>query len=257
MVIWDVNNELLEAAEREIGHNGGFARGYRVDVTDREEVYRMADRVRQEVGDVDILVNNAGIVGGKPFLESDDDMMEKVMMVNSISHFWTVKAFLPRMARENKGHIVGITSAAALAGIPRMVDYSASKSAAFAFMESLRAELKKSTPGVRTTIVCPFFINTGMFDGVTTKFPRLLPILSPEWVTDKVIQGIKRNEELMILPRFVYSVFAFRLLCPVWLQDKAANFFGITHSMETFKGIQPQDRKDNIERLSHTMDDTL
>ena len=52
-----------------------------------------------------MLINNAGIVGGKSFLEADDAMVQKTFEVNSISHFWTTKAFLPKMVENNHGHI--------------------------------------------------------------------------------------------------------------------------------------------------------
>ena len=54
----------------------------------REEVYAVADKVRQDVGDVTILVNNAGIVTGKKFMDSPDNMIIKTMEVNSLAHFW-------------------------------------------------------------------------------------------------------------------------------------------------------------------------
>ena len=82
----------------------------------------------------------------------------------------TVKSFLPSMLARNHGHIVTIASAAGLFGVNGLVDYCASKYAAVGFDESLRAELwvQKKT-GVHTTVVCPFYINTGMFDGVSSR----------------------------------------------------------------------------------------
>jgi len=74
------------------------------------------------------------------------------------------------MLARNHGHIVTIASAAGLFGVNGLVDYCASKYAAVGFDESLRAELwVQQKSGVHTTVVCPFYINTGMFDGVTTR----------------------------------------------------------------------------------------
>lgn len=87
-----------------------------------------------------------------------------------LSYLQTVKAFLPAMLARNHGHVVTIASVAGLFGVNGLVDYCASKFAAVGFDESLRAELwvSKKT-GVHTTVVCPYYINTGMFDGVKTK----------------------------------------------------------------------------------------
>lgn len=83
----------------------------------------------------------------------------------------TTKAFLPSMLENNHGHVVTIASSAGLFGVCGLCDYCASKFGAVGFDESLMMELRamKKT-GVHTTVVCPFFINTGMFDGVKTRY---------------------------------------------------------------------------------------
>ena len=87
-----------------------------------------------------------------------------------VASLQTVKSFLPAMISRNRGHIVTIASAAGLTGVNGMVDYCASKYAAVGFDESLRLELRAlGKDGVHTTVACPYFINTGMFDGVTTR----------------------------------------------------------------------------------------
>lgn len=88
LVLWDVNSDGNEETARLIKQEGGEAYAYKVDVTDRNAVYKTADRVKEEVGDVTILVNNAGIVSGKSIMELDDKMVEKVFSVNALSHFW-------------------------------------------------------------------------------------------------------------------------------------------------------------------------
>ncbi|MGO1228309.1 MAG: SDR family NAD(P)-dependent oxidoreductase [Brachybacterium sp.] len=85
------------------------------------------------------------------------------------------RAFLPGMLEREHGTIA---SAAGLAGVARQTDYSASKWAAVGFTESLRAELRADSSAVGTFVMCPFDIDTDMFEGASTKFPRLLPILT-------------------------------------------------------------------------------
>jgi len=86
-----------------------------------------------------------------------------------------VREFLPDMIKRNEGHIVSIASMAGHTGVNGLVDYCASKFGAIGFDESLRNEMKSLNSKVRTTCICPYYINTGMFDGVKTNF--LLPIL--------------------------------------------------------------------------------
>jgi all-trans-retinol dehydrogenase (NAD+) len=92
---------------------------------------------------VTILVNNAGIVSGKNILENTDFMMKKTIEVNTLSHLYTIREFLPAMIRANKGHVVSVCSVAGTVGTPGLADYCASKFGAFAIDECLRLEIKK------------------------------------------------------------------------------------------------------------------
>lgn len=232
VIIWDIDAESLERATSILGNR---AHGYVIDITDRTAVYKTADTVRDEVGVVDVLINNAGIVTGKSFLDLPDEMIEKTFQVNTISHFWTARAFLPDMLKRNRGHIVTIASAGGLVGVAKLTDYCASKFAAIGFDDSLRAELKRDAPGVRTTAVMPFFINTGMFEGVSTRFPWLLPILEEQDVADSILRGIERNRERVFLPGIVQPLLAIKAL-PTPMVDTIMSVLGMNMSMDAFKG---------------------
>uniref|UniRef100_A0A3B3VE92 Short chain dehydrogenase/reductase family 16C, member 5a n=1 Tax=Poecilia latipinna TaxID=48699 RepID=A0A3B3VE92_9TELE len=170
LVLWDINQEGIKETAR-LAKNGGASRVhcFVCDCSNKNEVYRVADQVKREVGDVSILVNNAGIVTGKKFMDAPDSLIEKTMEVNTMAHFWTYKAFLPAMIANNHGHLVSIASSAGLIGVNGLADYCASKFAAVGFAESVGLELLATgKDGIKTTIVCPYFINTGMFDGCHT-----------------------------------------------------------------------------------------
>lgn len=118
-----------------------------------------------------MLINNAGVVSGRALLDTPDELIERSFSVNTLAHFWTVKAFLPTMLENDHGHIVSIASMASHVGIPKLIDYCASKFAAFGFDEALRLELEvMGAEGVHTTAICPYFIQeTGMFDTVNSR----------------------------------------------------------------------------------------
>ncbi|KFP71475.1 Epidermal retinol dehydrogenase 2, partial [Acanthisitta chloris] len=164
VVLWDINQEGLKETVRLARRNGTVrVHSYICDCSKRQDVYRVADQVKKEVGDVSILVNNAGIVTGKRFVDSPDSLAEKSMEVNTVAHFWTYKAFLPAMIATNHGHLVSIASSAGLFGVNRLADYCASKFAAVGFAESIDLEMRCLRKfGIKTTIVCPYVINTGM-----------------------------------------------------------------------------------------------
>ena len=214
---------------------GRIAHGYVCNVSDREGVYAAALQVRSEVGPIHILVNNAGVVAGRPLLECSDEAIERTLAVNTLALFWTCKAFLPDMIRAGFGHVVTVASAAGIIGVPRLSDYCASKWAAVGFDESLRAELRQTAPGVKTTIVCPHYVNTGMFRGVRTRFPWLLPILKENVVAERIVQAIRRNRPRVWMPPLVYLVPLLRIL-PVGLFDAMATLLGVHSAMDKFAG---------------------
>jgi len=234
--LWDINAQNLEKVVEEIGARGGAkASGFVCDVSKRERVYEVAEQTRSAAGPVDIVINNAGVVSGRALLDIPDEKIEATFAVNTLSLFWTAKAFLPDMLQRTQGHIVTIASASGLIGVPKLSDYAASKWAAVGFDESLRAELRRSAPGVKTTVVCPFYINTGMFRGVKSRFPLLLPILEEDVVARRVIEAIRSDRPRLCMPPIVYLVPSMRVL-PVGVFDWIATFLGVNASMDEFKG---------------------
>ncbi|MDX1500504.1 MAG: SDR family NAD(P)-dependent oxidoreductase, partial [Woeseiaceae bacterium] len=195
----------------------------------------VAGRTLADVGRIDVLINNAGVVSGKPLLEITDDAIERTFAVNALAPIWMVRAFLPGMLERGNGHIVTIASAAGLAGTARLTDYCASKFAAVGFDEALRVELAQQGSDVVTTIVCPYFVATGMFDGVATRFSWLLPVLDPDRVVRRILRAIRRNRRRVVMPWFLYTVWPTRVL-PVPLFDRLMKFFGAVDSMNTFAG---------------------
>lgn len=233
VVVWDLNEKAMRDFSAEAETRGLKITGMKCDVSSKIEVYAKAKELTKNIGPVDILINNAGVVSGKTFLETDDSKIELTMAVNTMSLFWTAKAFLPSMIERNRGHIVTISSAAGILGVTGLADYSASKFAAFGFTEAIRTELKRIKSKVRTTVVCPFFIDTGMFSGVRTRFPLLLPILKSDKAAKRIIGALLRNRQRLIMPPMVYSVFLLRMF-PVVVFDAVADFFGISRSMDHF-----------------------
>lgn len=81
-----------------------------------------------------------------------------------------LKAFVPSMKEKNHGYIITIASSAGLFGVASLMDYVGSKFGAVGIHEALASELYvEKLDGIKTTVVCPFFINTGMFEGVKTR----------------------------------------------------------------------------------------
>lgn len=238
VVLWDINQEGLNCTVGLVKQKGaGRVHSYVCDCSKRQDIYRVADQVKKEVGDVSILINNAGIVVGKRFLDSPDSLVDKTMEVNTMAHFWTYKAFLPAMIAANHGHLVSIASCAGLCGTSQASDYCASKFAAIGFAESIDIEMRSlRKTGVKTTIVCPYVINTGMFDGVKSKWPRLIANLDPEYVAERIVSAVRQNQEVVLMPRIAYLAPFFKSFLPVKAAVLLLDYFGLVDMMNTFKG---------------------
>ncbi|XP_041361482.1 epidermal retinol dehydrogenase 2-like [Gigantopelta aegis] len=237
LVLWDINTRGNEETADLLRHLGATVSAYTVDLSKKEQIYRAAQKVKEDVGEVDILVNNAGIVTGKKLLDCPDSLIQKTMEVNTMAHFWTVKAFLPGMIERNHGHLVTVASGAGLIGVAGLADYCASKFGAVGFDESLRFELEAlGKDGIHTTVVCPYYISTGMFSGVKTRFPRLLPIVTPDYATDKIMSAILCNQNVLCIPHSLYISLALKGFLPAKVGLILADFLGISHSMDEFTG---------------------
>jgi all-trans-retinol dehydrogenase (NAD+) len=238
VVLWDLDGERLRATAAEIESRGGAVRTDVLSVSDRARVYAAARAVEAERGPVDVLFHCAGVVSGKTFLETPDEAIERTFAVNALAPFWTCKAFLPGMIARNRGHVVTIASVSGLIGVAKLADYAASKWATIGFDESLRAELRRTAPGVRTTIVCPYFVNTGMFSGAKSRFPWLLPILDEGHVARRIVETVERGHRRLYMPWIVYTLPLLRLL-PVPASDAIAEILGVNQSMDAFVGRTP------------------
>ncbi|XP_069321721.1 epidermal retinol dehydrogenase 2 [Eulemur rufifrons] len=238
LVLWDINKEKNEETSK-MAQEAGATRvhAYTCDCSQREEIYRVADQVKKEVGDISILINNAGIITGKKFLDCPDELMEKSFDVNFKAHLWTYKAFLPAMIANDHGHLVCISSAAGLVGVNGLADYCASKFAAFGFAESVFIEtFAQKHKGIKTTIVCPFFVKTGMFEGCTTGCPSLLPILDPEYVVRKIVDAILQEQLYLYIPKVLYFLMYLKSFLPVKMGLLLADYLGMFHAMKGFTG---------------------
>lgn len=140
---------------------GAQAAVYQVDVTDEDQVNRLAAQVHDEHGVVDILVNNAGIGMAGRFLETTSRHWDDIMAVNVRGVITGSRAFAAQMVERGEGGtIINLSSAAAFLPFKSMVAYSTTKAAVLGFSEALRADL--ADEGISVTAVCPGFVNTNI-----------------------------------------------------------------------------------------------
>uniref|UniRef100_A0A915CMM1 Uncharacterized protein n=1 Tax=Ditylenchus dipsaci TaxID=166011 RepID=A0A915CMM1_9BILA len=199
LLLWDVVQAAnLETADL-CNQLGVQAFCQTVDVGDRQAIYTAAHNIQKDTDgnfaadDVDIVVNNAGIISSGSFLETEDELIEKLLRVNLFHSFWTTKVFLPKMLERGSGHIVVTASACSFYGVPGLVDYAASKAAVFNFMEGLQNEINHLHPekDIHFTCLCPSFVATPLVKDVRKAVSS--NFLLPEAVAKKANNCFKRN----------------------------------------------------------------
>jgi NAD(P)-dependent dehydrogenase (short-subunit alcohol dehydrogenase family) len=144
-----------------IAAEGGAASALQVDVTRDEDCARMADEARSRLGRVDILVNNVGIGGGGdgPAHRADPAAFARVLDVNLVGTWRSLRSVLPVMREQRSGAIVNISSLAALAG-GSMVAYEISKAGVNRLTTSVAQA--NASRGIRCNAVLPGLMDTPM-----------------------------------------------------------------------------------------------
>lgn len=237
-IIWDINITAIENVRKELAPYGRV-KGYVVDVSDNEIVTLAYKKTVADCGDIDIVINCAGIItSNKTFDQMTSDEILRTMNINTIAPMFVARAVLPDMLKRNRGHICTIASAGGMLSNPKMSVYAASKWGVIGWSDSVRIELQDSRSDVHITTVAPYYINTGMFDGVKS---RIIPILKPEYVARRVIKGIERNRTFCGIPFGFHFIRFWQAILPTRVFDWLfGELFGIYHTMDDFTGRKPQ-----------------
>ena len=176
VAVIDLGPERVQTVVEEITQAGGVARGWVLDVSDRDAVNAAIAEIREQLGPIDILVNNAGIAIGAPFPMTDHylDAWSKTFDVDLTAHVYLIQACLPDLQRHGEGRVVNIASTEGLGATANNSPYVAAKHGVIGLTRGLAVELGKT--GVTFNCICPGPIRTGMTAGIPedakTKFAR-------------------------------------------------------------------------------------
>ena len=233
VIIWDVNKFKTKETLSEFDGLGNIT-SYIVDVSDLVQIQQTANKIKEIHGHIDILINNAGIVFGKYFYEHNAEEIEKTMMINANAPMHITNNFISEMIEKNSGHICNISSSASLISNPRMSVYAASKWSVFAWSDSLRLEMKQLKKDIKVTTILPYYINTGMFEGVKSR----ISILDTEKTALTIIKSIEKNKKIITIPGWIYRFTRFgqTVMSVDFFDWFAGRVMGIYKTMDDFKG---------------------
>lgn len=220
VVIADVDQGALAAAEQALAGANTEVMAIQLDVTDRNQYAAVADAVEARFGKVHVVCNNAGVYRGGTLDQVTYADWDWIMGVNVGGVVNGVQTFVKRMqAHGEGGHIVNTASMAGMITSPGLGVYNASKFAVVGLSEALRTDLASSNIGV--SVLCPGMVKTRILESERTRPQELVPNqddaemaakahseimhmamqtgIEPEAVAQKVVDAIKANQ-LYVFP---------------------------------------------------------
>ena len=223
LILCDINKSTLAETAALVTEKGGRPELEQADVSDWDDMQRLAGRVHKRHDVLDIVVNNAGVATAGDFLSTPIDDWHWVLGINVMGVVHGCKLFGARMAQAGRGHIVNIASAAGYYAAPDMSCYSASKHAVMGLTESLRLEMAEF--GVGVSAICPGVINTNIVkvmrtSGHMTEVQGKITDMyrrrnyGPELVAEAVVSAIESNRAIVPVSPEAWALYAAKRLAP-------------------------------------------
>jgi NAD(P)-dependent dehydrogenase (short-subunit alcohol dehydrogenase family) len=228
----DIQADALEETLLEIRGRGGVVGcAAPLDLTDHEAVVALAEQIHREHGPMDVVMNIAGVSTWGPIERLSHNDWQRMVDVNLMGPISVLECFVPQMIEAGHGgHIVNVSSAAGLFGLPWHAAYSAAKFGLRGVSEVLRFDLARH--GIGVSLICPGAVKTplvGTVDivGIDREHPLIQKMIdrfesravSPERVAEQIIRAIERNRYLVFTSRDIRFVH--------WAQRKFAPFYNL------------------------------
>jgi NAD(P)-dependent dehydrogenase (short-subunit alcohol dehydrogenase family) len=161
------NMEKLQTAKEQLGE---LCFPIACDLTNLASIPSFVEAVLQRFGQIDILVNNAGINQKKEFTDVTDEEFQNIITTNICAVFALSREVVKHMLEKGSGNIINISSMAAQYGLPKVIAYTASKTAIDGMTRAMAVEL--SPKGIRVNAIAPGFIYSAMTEKALNSDPE-------------------------------------------------------------------------------------
>ena len=184
----DISTDVADAAAAELRSAGATAAGVQADVSDREQVFAMVDKVVAELGRLDVMVSNAGIVQVDPILAITEADFDKLFAINVKGVLWCAQAAAQQMIAQGEGgKIINAASSASHRSNAVLGTYGASKFCVRALTQVMAQEF--APHGITVNAYCPGIVDTGMWDTIDSRAAEVMQIPVGA-MKEKVLEGI-------------------------------------------------------------------
>ncbi|WP_205527157.1 SDR family oxidoreductase [Solimonas sp. K1W22B-7] len=256
LFLTDINAKALEAVVAEIVNAGGKVSVSRaLDIASYEAVRDYARDIHREHGSMDLVLNIAGIAIWGAVENMEHRQWRQVIDVNLMGPIHVMECFVPEMVRAGRGgHLVNVSSAAGLFGLPWHAAYSGSKFGLRGVSEVLRFDLRRHN--IDVSLVCPGGVDTGLVQtiqiaGIDTGAPFMSKLraafqahaISPEKAAKAILSGIRARRYLVFTSMDIRIGYFFQGKFPI-TYDIVMRI--MNHVM--YKVMQRQERRAEAER---------
>ena len=227
VVMTDIRSDMLETVHKKIVEAGGRGETHIVDVSDRDAMFALADKVDKAHGGADLILNNAGVAHSATVAEMTMDNFNWIMDIDFWGVVYGTQAFLPHFLKRGSGHVANVSSIFGLIGVPTQSAYNAAKYGVLGFSEALRHEMVAHNVGV--TVIHPGGINTNIVrharmsqgpnaeaehEQAIIKFQELT-MTQPDKAAQIILKAIRKNKARVLVGPDAVFVDFIRRIAPV------------------------------------------
>jgi NAD(P)-dependent dehydrogenase (short-subunit alcohol dehydrogenase family) len=224
LLLTDVDEAGLTEVAQSLGSSVVVAQA--ADVSDHDAVRRLARQVTDQAGAMDVVMNIAGISAWGTVSSLSPQTWRAMVEVNLMGPIHVIEELVPPMVEAGRGgHLVNVSSAAGIIGMPWHAAYSASKFGLRGVSEVLRFDLARH--GIGVSLVCPGAVHTPLtqtvrIDGVDTSGPRFTKLqarfhdraVSPERAAEAILRGVRRNRYWVYTSADIRRIHRVERWCP-------------------------------------------
>jgi NAD(P)-dependent dehydrogenase (short-subunit alcohol dehydrogenase family) len=239
----DINAEGAAEIEKMICNESGQACSFKLDVTQFENFDHLIAEIIKKFNRIDYIFNNAGIAINGEMSDLTYEDWKKVIDVNLMGVIYGTLSAYKAMVRQGFGHIVNISSLAGLIGYPMSCPYATAKFGVVGLSTSLRREAIGL--GIKVSVVCPGYIDTGIFDASKMinankqQIMESLPfkLMNANVAARKILEGVIKNKSYIVFPFYAKLLWWLQRINPILIQplgnESVKNFRSARLTTET------------------------
>ncbi|XP_077286921.1 epidermal retinol dehydrogenase 2-like isoform X2 [Arctopsyche grandis] len=205
----DSNNLTVMQIKQMMPYKSKKIHSFTCDVTNHSDVIKLANDIKNEVGNITMMFHCCGIPSPRSLLTEDPRNLNKTFDLAIMSQFWLLDAFLPTMIKNNHGHIVALTSVAGLSGQKEQLPLSVSQFAVQGLAESLLEEFRiNRKDNIHVTIIhiYPFILNSDTAADIRLRIPSYFGTIKARLAAQCIIDAVRRNYIEVSIPKHLIFI---------------------------------------------------